>query len=340
MAFLVASNLVACTGGERNQSGECPADEACSPLTPYGLHFTGVPLVGVPLIAAPKLTAVGGTQTIELWIAEENGDTDPLDLAFAAMTDNGDALAVAGIGTRTVVLRGVSTGKDLLRITEDDSDLLFDRFEMEAVALDRVELRPSTQETYLGGAPLGFYQGRVGFGLALLSASGERLADDSLGLTWSGPAPVRESWDSFTFADVGAGTVSATLTAAGRTGPFDIDVVGAIDGVVPLEDTFPEVVHPGDQGSVCFRATSGSLASVIGVPWSFQATGPVTEVLSLSPNCMALQANAAGEVTVTANALGRSAEVAFTVAPAGGKPAARSVAPALDEVRGERARSR
>src|SRR5436853_4147272 len=83
-----------CTGGERNQTGDCPPDEVCSPLTPDGMHFTGVSLVGVPLLAEPKTTAVGGTQTIGLWKEQPTGEIVPLDLPFAASTDNGDALTV------------------------------------------------------------------------------------------------------------------------------------------------------------------------------------------------------------------------------------------------------
>ena len=336
----------ACTGGERNQTGECPADEECSPLTPYGLHFTGVPMLGMSLVAAPKITAVGGTQTIDLWVEEQNGDTDPLNLEFAANTDNGDALQIASAGQNSVVLRGVANGDDYLRVTEADNDLLFDRFEMEARVLDRVELRPATQETYLPSAPLGFYAGPVTVGLALVSATGERLADDSLALTWPGPTPTAREWDTWSFGNLGAGTVAATLTAAGRQTTLDIPVVDAIDAVLPLDDSFPEVIRVGDQGSFCFRATSGSLASVIGLTWTFEATGPVTAVIGTQPNCFALQANAVGASTLTATALGRSTEVSFTI-EAAAKPAGGAIAAprgeALDaavlgDVRGERAR--
>src|SRR5436853_7285509 len=81
-----------CTGGERNQTGDCPPDEVCSPLTPDGMHFTGVSLLGVPLLAEPKTTAAGGTQTIGMRQAQLTREILPLDLAFAASPHDGPAL--------------------------------------------------------------------------------------------------------------------------------------------------------------------------------------------------------------------------------------------------------
>jgi len=348
--LLLASLLVsaaACTGGERNQTGDCPADEVCSPLTPNGMHFTGVPLVGVPLLAEPKTTAIGGTQQIDLYKELDSGDIVPLDLPFAAMSDNGDALAIASAGPNAVVLEGIAAGRDLLRITEPDNDLLYDRYEVAAAALDHIDLVPATYESYVTGAPVAFYQGDISLGLALYTASDERLADDSLTLTVTGPQPTRSEWDSFDFAALGPGTLTGTLTAAGRSGPIDIEVVDAVDEVLPLSDSFPDTIHPGDQGEVCFHATAGAAESVLGLPWSFAATGQVTSVISLSANCFALQVNAPGDFTVIGTALGVSTTVQLTAVAAGAKPAprVRSGAPApttadplAGDSRGERAR--
>src|SRR5690349_21972721 len=106
-SILVAALAAACTGGERNQTGDCPPDEVCSPLTPDGMHFTGVSLVGVPLLAEPKTTAVGGTQSIGLWKELPTGEIVELDLPFDAMTDNGDALTIRGEGPNQVVLQEI-----------------------------------------------------------------------------------------------------------------------------------------------------------------------------------------------------------------------------------------
>jgi hypothetical protein len=332
---------LACTGGERNQDG-CPPDEECSPRTPYGMHFTGVSLVGVPLLANPKTTAVGGTQSIGLWKELASGEIVELDLPFDAMTDNGDALAIMGEGPNQVVLRGTGTGADLLRITEEGNDLLYDRYEVAAAALDRVELVP-LHETYDDTTPIAFYTGDFSFGLALHAANGERLADDSMTLTFPGPQPSRSDWDTFSLTGVGPGTLSGTLTVAGMPGTIALEVVDAIDAVEPLSDSFPDTITVNSQGEVCFTATAGPAGSVIGVPWNFSASGAVTTVITLSANCMALQVNAPGQFTVHAEALGQSTDVVFTaVAPAKPAPLAPAVAPLPAEIqgdaRGERAR--
>lgn len=337
--------VTACTGGERNLEG-CPADEVCSDLTPNGMHFTGVSLVGIPLLAEPKTTAIGGTQTIELWKELDGGQIVPLDLPFAAMADNGDAIEIVSAAPNAVVVGGIGAGADLLRITEADSDLLYDRYEISAEALDRIMLVPSTLETFDDREAVAFYQGDFEIGLALLAASGTRLADDSLSLTVTGPQPTRSAWDTFAFSDQGPGTVSGTLTAAGRSGPFALAVVDAVDQILPLSDSFPDLITPGSSGEVCFRATAGDAGNVIGLPWSFSATGPVTATISLSPNCFALQVNAAGAFTVTATALGVSTSIEFSTGSAAAwmlprtrvapRPAAR---PSPGEVRGERARA-
>ena len=41
LASAAALSLAACYGGERANSGECPAGETCSPATPTGLDFVG-----------------------------------------------------------------------------------------------------------------------------------------------------------------------------------------------------------------------------------------------------------------------------------------------------------
>jgi hypothetical protein len=332
----IALFVAACTGGERNQDG-CPADEECSPLTPYGMHFTGVSLVGVPLLAQPKTTAVGGTQSISLWKELASGEIVELDLPFDAMTDNGDALGIMGEGPNQVILRGTGAGADLLRITEEGNDLLYDRYEVEAAALDRLELVP-LHETYDEAAPIAFYTGDIGFGIALFAANGERLADDSMTLTFPGPQPTRSDWDTFALDGIGPGTLAGTLTVAGMPGLIDLVVVDAIDAVEPLSDSFPDTIVVNNQGEVCFTAIAGSAGSVIGVPWNLSASGSVTNVISLSANCIALQVNAPGPFTVHAEALGRTTDVVFTAVAAGARAPAERVGPVPGDARGERAR--
>jgi hypothetical protein len=342
LASLTFSSLLfsaACTGGERNQTGECPADEECSPLTPYGMHFTGVPLAGGAGLAHPKVTAVGGTQTIDLWVEDRLGDIDPLGLPFAANADNGNAIAIAGTAQDVVIVEGIGAGgDDYLRIAEPDTDLLYDRFELESRPLDRLGIIPATAETYDASAALAFYQGDVAFAIALYDAADGRLADDSMQVTVDGPAPLRSEWDSFELQSLAPGTLTMNVTAAGMTGPLDLEIVGALDAVAPLTDSFPPTIVVGDSGTLCFEATAGTF-SVIGAPWTFQMTGPASSIDALGDNCFGLQTNAPGTVSVTAMSLGQSAQVDLeVVAQAAGKRAPAPPAAPLPDVRGERAR--
>jgi hypothetical protein len=304
------------------------------------MHFTGVSLVGVPLLAEPKTTAVGGTQTIGLWKELATGEIVPLDLPFAASTDNGDALSVITGGPNEVVIDGTGSGSDYLRITEADSDLLYDRYTVDADALDHIELVPATYETYDEATPVSFYAGDVKFGLALYSATDERLADDSMTLTFTGPQPTRSDWDTFELGAVAPGTLTGQLTAAGMPGPIDLQVVDTVDAVDTLSNSFPATITPGTQGDVCFTASAGQSHSVLGLPWAFTSTGAVTSVISINANCFAVQVNAPGDFTVTATVLGMSKARTFTAvaAAAGAKPTAPAPGPVYADGVGERAR--
>jgi hypothetical protein len=46
-------SLVACFGGERAKTGQCPAGEVCSDKTPRGLHFIGNRLVDALQLTGP-----------------------------------------------------------------------------------------------------------------------------------------------------------------------------------------------------------------------------------------------------------------------------------------------
>lgn len=336
-SILAMAAFAGCTGGERNVTGDCPADEECSDLTPNGMHFTGADLVGIPLLALPKVTAVGGTQLIELWKELGDGEIVPLDLPFAASTDNGDALEVVSAGPNAVTIEGVGDGADLLRITEADSELLYDRYEVQAAEIDHIEIVPATFESYAVGEPVAFYEGDLAIGLALVDAGGSRLVDESMTLTVTGPQPTRSDWDVFRFEAVGAGTLTAELTAGGFSGPIDFDVVDAVDSVALLDRGFVDPITPGANAEVCFHAQAGAAESVLGLPWSFAATGPVTPLISLKANCFNIQVNQAGAFTVTATTLGIEATVELT-AVAGAARVGAEPAVVVGDSRGDRAR--
>lgn len=334
---LAAAALAACTGGERNVTGDCPADEECSDLTPNGMHFTGADLVGIPLLALPKVTAVGGTQRIELWKELGDGEIVPLDLPFAATTDNGDALEVLTAGPNTVTIEGVGDGADLLRITEVEDDLLYDRYEVQAAELASVDVVPATFESYEPDQPVAFYQGDLAVGIALFDVDGTRLVDEGMTLTVTGPQPTRSDWDVFRFESIGPGTIEATLMVADSVAAVDLVVVDAVDSVALLDRGFVDPIVPGATAEVCFHAQAGDAVNVLGLPWSFAATGSVTPLISLKANCFNIQVNSTGEFTVTATTLGVEASATFTAVAGAGRTAPRPAAPVGDS-RGERAR--
>ena len=126
LVSLLALPLVACMGGERNQSGECPAGEVCSPKTPYGLLFVGNALAGEALAPAfgPAATAIGGTQDIELHYDRGDGIDVALDLPYDADDDGGLGVEIdhtAGDKPAATVPVEFVTGADTMFAIDDPS---------------------------------------------------------------------------------------------------------------------------------------------------------------------------------------------------------------------------
>ncbi|MEZ4365949.1 MAG: hypothetical protein R2939_06635 [Kofleriaceae bacterium] len=181
------SLLAACTGGERNRTGECPADEQCSPLTPDGLHFVGAELHDLPVESAPFSTAVGGTQVVRLLVDDDNLDLDPGGGVRRVDLD-GDALEVVSTASASVTVGGVGAGTDYLRITEAGTPLLLDRIVLDAGPVAEVAVVPPGIEAYDAAAPLAFLAGEITVGLALTDAGARRLIDQGLAATVAGVA--------------------------------------------------------------------------------------------------------------------------------------------------------
>src|SRR6187402_2643497 len=85
----VSPMVAACTGGERANSGECPAGEVCSPETPRGLHFIGNAMSDQLLgsLFGPAATAVGGTQEVALEWDRGDGNLVAFTLPYRADDD-------------------------------------------------------------------------------------------------------------------------------------------------------------------------------------------------------------------------------------------------------------
>jgi hypothetical protein len=150
--------LIGCYGGERYNTGECPAGETCSDLTPKGLQFVGNHLVDDILLSGPRATAVGGTQTVALQYDRGDGVTVALDLPFTADDDGGLGVKVSAQSGSQVTMLGAGSRTNYLRILDTDG-LLMDRKELTGAALDRVELTPTDFESIPNGTQLAFAPG-------------------------------------------------------------------------------------------------------------------------------------------------------------------------------------
>jgi hypothetical protein len=323
---------VGCYGGERYNTGECPAGETCSSLTPKGLQFVGNTLADDVLISGPRATAIGGTQVVALeYNRPGDGVTVALDLPYTADDDGGLGVKVSATSGSQVTMVGAGSRTNYLRILDQDG-LLMDRKELTGAALDHIELTPTDFESIPAGMQLAFAPGNRKVGVALYGdvqhSSGpvsERLVDTSMTVDLAGST--KSSWDTLEVANATVGTRTITVTAGDKP-PVNVDfvVVDHADAVSAI-DPPPTTIMPNGSQSICFKATMASTPDaryIAGLTWSFsidgveksQGDGMVTR------NCVSVNTTkTTGTVSVQASAGGQSATVMLTVG------AARSIAP-------------
>lgn len=323
---------VGCYGGERYNTGECPAGETCSSLTPKGLQFVGNALVDDILISGPRATAIGGTQVIALeYNRPSDNVTVALDLPFTADDDGGLGVKVSATSGSQVTVVGAGSRSNYLRILDKDG-LLMDRKELSGAALDRIELTTSDFESVPAGMLLAFAPGHRKVGVALygnVQHSGgpvsERIVDTSMQIDLAGAT--KSAWDTLEVANAAVGTSTISVTSGDKpTANLDFVVVDHADAVSAI-DPAPTTIMPNGSQSVCFKATMASTPDaryIAGLSWSSnidgqertQGDGMVTR------NCVSVNTTkTTGTVTVMASAGGQTATVTLAVA------AARSIAP-------------
>ena len=108
-------------------TGQCPAGETCSPLTPNGLHFIGNQLADDLNLVGPAPTAIGGTQEVALQYDRGDGILIALDLPFTADDDGGHGVKVNATSGSVVTISGEGSRTNYLRILDADDGTLFDR---------------------------------------------------------------------------------------------------------------------------------------------------------------------------------------------------------------------
>ncbi|HEY5950605.1 MAG TPA: hypothetical protein VIV40_34170 [Kofleriaceae bacterium] len=337
--------LIACYGGERYNTGECPAGETCSDLTPTGLKFIGNSLYGELLLSGPRPTAIGGTQAIALQYERNDGVDIALDLPFTADDDGGIGVKVDAISGSQVIVRGAGSRSNYLRILDSDG-LLMDRKELTGAALKLVELVPADYESVPANTDLAFAAGTREFGVALYgdvqTSSGptsQRLIDTSMQLALAGST--RKAWDMLQLTAT-VGTSTLAVTAGDKpTANLDIVVVDHADSV-SLISPAPATIAPNTSESVCFQALASG-RYIAGLTWTYVIDGASPIVKgdgTLTRNCISVstqktsgtvsvQASAGGQTTAMALTVGAMARESKLTSPAAAEPTTRALSHAV-----------
>jgi hypothetical protein len=344
IASLLSVPLVGCYGGERYNTGECPAGETCSDLTPTGLQFIGNGLYGELVLSGPRPTAIGGTQAIALQYERADGVDIALDLPFTADDDGGLGVRVDAISGSQVVVRGAGSRSNYLRILDSDG-LLMDRKELTGASVNTIALIPEDMESVPADKLLAFAPGARELGVAIYgdvqTSSGprsQRLIDTSMELQLAGAT--RKGWDALSInAALGSSTLAVT---AGDKPAANIDfVVVAQADSVSVIDPAPSTVAPTQSTTVCFQALSGA-RYIAGLTWTFVVDGTTTVKGDgmLQRNCISVstqktsgtvsvQASAGGQTTAMALAVGAMARELKLASPIAAEPNTRALSHAI-----------
>jgi hypothetical protein len=324
-------------GGERADTGQCPAGETCSPATPFGLQFVGTQLADSSNLVGPAATAIGGTQEVDLEYNPGTGFVEQLDLPYLVDDDGGIGIRFDHQNGSIVTVRGVGSRTNYLRIT-DTSGELYDRKELAGAKLDTIALVPADGETVPDGSAIVFAAGHVDVGIGLWGAvqestgpDEERIVDTSLVASLA--SATQPSWDQLELANANAGTYSLAVTAGDvATTNLDVTVVDGPDAMIT--DDPPATILPAGDQLVCFEATNAG-RYVVGLAWSYTVDG---QAAPGAKNCIEVTtAKTSGSVTVVASAGGQTASVVLIVSNESDDARARKPQPRLRPTAGERA---
>lgn len=323
LAYLLIVPAAACTGGERANSGQCPAGEVCSPKTPNGLHFIGNQLADDLNLVGPSPTAIGGTQDIALQYDRGDGILIALDLPFTADDMGGAGVKIVSTSGSVVSVSGQGSFTNYLRILDAADGTLFDRKQLTGASLDTIELLPMNLERIPAHAQLAFATGDFDIAIGLygqVQESGgptpERIVDSTMSLDL--PGATKTAWDTLHNAGATVGTRTLTVTAGDKpAAQLDVVVVSAADQVAPLDA--PQSLMPNIASDVCFTATAAG-RTVVGLPWTFTVDGVSEAHATFAPNCISVTtAKTSGTVSVVGAAGGQMATLQLNVGAAARK---------------------
>ncbi|MDB4957978.1 MAG: hypothetical protein JWO36_5547 [Myxococcales bacterium] len=311
--------LVACTGGERANTGQCPAGEVCSAKTPNGLHFIGRSLADDVTLSGPAPTAIGGTQDVTLQYDRGDGFLVALDLPYLVDDDGAGGVRFDGATGAVATITGIGSRANYLRVLDPADNTLFDRKQLTGAALDTITLVDPGFERIPVDAQLVWATGAQDVGVALFGqvqeTSGpmsERLVDDTMTATLAGAD--RTAWDTFHAPNAVAGTVPVTVAAGDKPATtLDFTVVTSADALAAIAP--PTKIAPSGSQIVCFQATNAT-RYVVGLTWSYNVDGVQSTrgAGTQTRNCIVADTTkTSGTVSVQASAGGQSATVTLAV---------------------------
>ncbi|MDI3284034.1 hypothetical protein [Polyangium sp. 15x6] len=302
----------------------CPAGETCSSDTPNGLFFRGASLFDDIFGGAPRATAEGGTQE---FIVHRDSEGKQAFAPFDAEASS--PLEIAELAAPRVTLRGAAAGSGFLRILDVDTGALHDRIELEVLPIASVRLTETPMSFFdpeaAGKFDLALFKGSsVRLGVALQSADGAGLVDESMTVTITGDAKEEVAavpeWDKRILTVGAAGTVSASVVAgAGAPVSVTMPIVDVLDDIVAVKNTVSaDLAKPLPVGSgrnVCFRGVSNGRAVAGLSGWVMSGEGSI-EVNYAAEACGVVKALAAGKATIFVEVGGAKKSFPVTMAVA------------------------
>ena len=303
IAVATLISAAGCNGGDRANGGECPDDEVCSPKTSEGLYFRSYGYANRLVDDGPEITAIGGSQTVDLY----SKALISLPLSFAFGVDAGTNVAAAVKGPHLITLTGVKLGSNYVRITDPDDGTLFDRISVGAAPISRIMVSGAKEPTT---DPVVVFTAQSQLAVELFDKENRHLVDESAMIS-GGTITRGNQWDTASFVgQVAPGDQTITVTAGGRPAAnLEVRVVAAVEQVAAIAP--PARLYVNESVSVCFRATTGN-ARVVGLPWTFTLNG-VAKTDLLTRNCTSISLAQPGTATLVATAGGVSTTIAVPV---------------------------
>lgn len=307
--------------------GACPAGETCSSKTPNGLYIWGPGLFDAWFGHGMFPTAVGGTQTLTVGGSSGAAYTG----YFTAEIENDSTVALVGVLSPSVEVRGAAPGSTRLRLRDIGTTELLDRFTIEAAEVAAIEVTPRFGLCWPASSPAVLAGADVAVGVRLKQGD-TRLVDESVTLASPSVALKKVKWDSYVLRAESPGAVPIVATSGGGAFLSTLDVVSQIDGLARNDGC---TTAGTGWTKICFDALSAG-RPVAGATWEFSVSAGFTAE-PWEENCRILggKAGATAALTVTASGFTKVFEVPI---PTGSTPMANWTA-TTSAAPGERAAS-